>query len=53
MEKLRHRPQFQGIRDRIPTKKSRTFLDGKQVTVQSMERDGNKIEDKYVDNIFG
>jgi hypothetical protein len=36
-------------------KKSRTFLDnntGKRVTVQSMERDGNKIEDKYVDNML-
>jgi hypothetical protein len=34
-------------------KKSRTFLDnGRRVTVQSMERDGNKIEDKYVDNML-
>jgi curved DNA-binding protein CbpA len=35
-------------------KKSRTFLDnnGKRVTIQSMERDGNKIEDKYVDNML-
>jgi curved DNA-binding protein CbpA len=34
-------------------KKSRTFLDnGKRVTIQSMERDGNKIQDKYVDNML-
>jgi curved DNA-binding protein CbpA len=34
-------------------KKSRTFLNnGKRVTIQSMERDGNKIEDKYVDNML-
>jgi hypothetical protein len=34
-------------------KKSRTFLDGKRVTIQSMERAGNKIEDKYVDKYVG
>jgi curved DNA-binding protein CbpA len=34
-------------------KKSRTFLEnGKRVTIQSMERDGNKIEDKFVDNML-
>jgi curved DNA-binding protein CbpA len=35
-------------------KNSRTFLqdDGKRVTIQSMERDGNKIEEKYVDNLL-
>jgi curved DNA-binding protein CbpA len=34
-------------------KKSRTFLDNsKRVTIQSMERDGNKIEDRYVDNML-
>jgi curved DNA-binding protein CbpA len=35
-------------------KKSRTFLqnDGERVTMQSMERNGNKIEEKYVDNML-
>jgi DnaJ-class molecular chaperone len=34
-------------------KKSSTFLEnGKRVTIQSMERDGNKIEEKYVDNML-
>jgi curved DNA-binding protein CbpA len=34
-------------------KKSRTFLEnGKSVTIQSMERNGNKIQDKYVDNML-
>lgn len=32
-------------------KQSRTFIDshGRRVTVQSMEKDGNRIEDKYID----
>ena len=33
---------------------TRTFMDsqGRQITVQSMEKDGNRIEDKYIDQML-
>lgn len=41
-----------GTPGRYTDKKTRTYIDGegKRVTIKSMERDGNRIEDMYVDN---
>lgn len=35
------------------SKKTRTYMEkGKQVTIMSMEKNGNKIEDKFVGNVL-